>query len=302
MFARCRCPLPLLLLLFAAASCMQNRSTPQAKAALFDRVPLADGVLAYTTHGGGEPVLLIHGSLLADVFTPMLNDPALREFRLITYHRRGYGASTRASEGFSIAQQAADAVALLDRLGATRAHIAGHSYGGAVALELARRYPRRVASLILLEASAPSFSPGPARMDALNEAFELYRAGDARGAVIHFANTVSPGAWDALAAAGQTAMQEQAVKDAATFFEIEVPALPQWQFTAEDAKRISAPALVVYGAESPPQRRQNAQSLAEALPNAQVAEIFGAGHELQMKQPHAVAAAIGGFLRKNRIN
>ena len=62
---------------------------------------------------------------------------------------------------FMIGQQVADARALLRHLGITRAHIAGHSYGAAIALQWALDAPDEVQSLALLE--APLFCGDPLR-------------------------------------------------------------------------------------------------------------------------------------------
>jgi hypothetical protein len=86
-----------------------------------------DGVeLKYRMAGSGEPVLLIHGGFIADTFVPLLAEPRIiGRHRLIAYHRRGYGGSSRATAPFTIRQQAADAKALLDHLGIARAHVVG---------------------------------------------------------------------------------------------------------------------------------------------------------------------------------
>jgi 3-oxoadipate enol-lactonase len=303
----CRFLLPVLFVLLFVAGCARVPEGPSpgapVKASSYHRLVVPGGELEYRTRGRGEPVLLIHGSVLADVFEPMLNDPALDGYRLITYHRRGYVGSSRAATGFTIEQQALDALAVLDELGAARAHIAGQSYGGAIALALARRYPQRVASLILMEPATPAFDgePDPQFMEAVTAALQLYGEGEVRNALMRFANAVTPGGWDALSSAGLTHMQEQAVEDGATFFEVEMPALMQWSFTPADAERITIPSLVMFGAESRRTFRVGAQALAQALPNAELKEIFGAGHELQMKQPHAVAEALSTFLRQHRV-
>ena len=93
---------------------------------------VVDGTeLEYEERGSGEPVLLIHGGLLADAFAPLLAEPALTDrYRVISYHRRGFAGSARPEGEVSIARQAADARALLAHLGIARAHVVGHSYGG----------------------------------------------------------------------------------------------------------------------------------------------------------------------------
>jgi pimeloyl-ACP methyl ester carboxylesterase len=99
------------------------------------RINLNGVDLEYDVHGSGEPLLLIHGSILADAFFPLLNEPGIaNHYRVISYHRRGFAGSARAIAPFTIRQQAADGQALLRHLGLPRAHLAGHSYGAAIAL------------------------------------------------------------------------------------------------------------------------------------------------------------------------
>ena len=46
--------------------------------------------LEYEERGDGEPVLLIHGALIATTFVPLMSEPALADrYRLIRYHRAG---------------------------------------------------------------------------------------------------------------------------------------------------------------------------------------------------------------------
>ena len=97
-----------------------------------ERADVTDTTLEYAVTGTGEPVMCIHGAFIADTFQPLLAEPSLsRRYQLITYHRRGYGGSSRAPGLTSIAQQAADCRALLAHLGVERAHVVGHSFGGA---------------------------------------------------------------------------------------------------------------------------------------------------------------------------
>ena len=61
------------------------------------RANLNGANLEYDVRGTGEPLLLIHGSILADAFAPLLAEPTLGDhYRLISYHRRGFAGSDRA--------------------------------------------------------------------------------------------------------------------------------------------------------------------------------------------------------------
>ncbi|MBV8710607.1 MAG: alpha/beta hydrolase, partial [Solirubrobacterales bacterium] len=108
------------------------------------RARLTESELEYEIKGAGEPVLLIHGSHVARSFVPLLEQKVLTdEYMLIRYHRRGWLGSSSPEGELSIARQAADAAELLAFLGIERAHVVGHSYGGAITLELAHDFPER---------------------------------------------------------------------------------------------------------------------------------------------------------------
>jgi pimeloyl-ACP methyl ester carboxylesterase len=132
--------------------------------------------LEYEVSGTGEPVVFIHGAFIADMFRPLLAEPSLAgRYQLILYHRRGYAGSSRTSGPISVARQAADCRDLLRHLGVERAHVMGHSYGGAVALQLALDTPGVAHSLALLEPGLMVGASAQGYRDSLAQAVERYR-------------------------------------------------------------------------------------------------------------------------------
>ena len=133
-----------------------------------EQVTLNGAAIEYEVRGSGEPLLFIHGAILADAFFPLLNEPTIaNHYRVIYYHRRGFAVSDRAPNPFMIHQQAADCRALLHHLDIARTHVAGHSYGAITALQLALDSPDAMQSLALLEPivldaipSGPMFGEG----------------------------------------------------------------------------------------------------------------------------------------------
>jgi esterase len=108
--------------------------------------------LYYEEHGVGEPILCIHGTGSSAAFWADAAEELAAHGRAIVYDRRGCFRSERPEPyATTVRQQTDDAAALIDALGAAPAIVNGRSYGGAIALDLALRYPDRVRALVLLE-------------------------------------------------------------------------------------------------------------------------------------------------------
>ena len=123
----------------------------------------------------GEPVVFIHGAFIADAFGPLLHEPDLaRSYQLITYHRRGYGGSSPSHRPVSVERQAMDCAALVRYLRIERAHVVGHSFGGAMALQLALEMPQLVHSLTLLEPALFVGASGDSYRESLARGAQVY--------------------------------------------------------------------------------------------------------------------------------
>ena len=269
------------------------------------RISLNGVELEYDVQGSGEPLLLIHGSILADGFFPLLTEPRLaHHYRVISYHRRGFAGSSRASAPFTIAQQAADGRALLQHLGIPRAHVAGHSYGAAIAIQWVLDAPTAIQSLALLEpplvASIPS---GPAFWEGVASIRQqLYDPGDKAGATDAFLTAVVGANYRQIIEQFlPPAALELAVTDLDTFFQVELPALQQWRLTAEEAMRIRQPVLSVVGTESAPMFRESHALIKQWMPQAEELVVPQATHALQQMNPKAVAAGLAPFLARHPL-
>ena len=260
--------------------------------------------LEYQVVGAGEPVLMI-SSVLPDGFLPLLSEQALLDtHQLIRYHKRGWVGSTRTPGAVSVADHAADAAALLEHLGVSRAHVTGHSSGGAVAAQLALDHPDLVHSLALLEASLLSVPSGPAFLQQAGPAFEAYSDGDPERAVALFLSLVSGLPWPACRAViekGTPGAVAQAAKDADTLFGVELPALTQWRFGAERAAGISQPVLSVLGAKTEPLWVEVDQFLCSSLPDVRSCTVPGVGHLLHGQRATPIAEAMADFFGQHPL-
>lgn len=115
--------------------------------------------LAVRRVGHGPPLVLVHGDFNDGpmAWRRQLASPGGRA--LLVPDRRGYGASPPLTERHSIAADAADILAVVDAAGIDAFDLAGHSYGGLVAIDTALRAPGRVRSLVLVEPPLLSLLP-----------------------------------------------------------------------------------------------------------------------------------------------
>lgn len=104
--------------------------------------------------GGDPPLLLLHGlSANSSAFGGLIGAGLSPSFRVIAPDLRGRGRTDKPAAGYSMADHAADALALLDHLGLDRVALGGHSFGGFLAIHLAANHPGRFSKLIVIDAA-----------------------------------------------------------------------------------------------------------------------------------------------------
>ncbi|MGZ6545950.1 MAG: alpha/beta fold hydrolase [Actinomycetota bacterium] len=124
-----------------------------------ESLQLADGrSLEFCRTGPVDPSawLIFHiGTPSAAALFPHVTEVAdARGIATASYSRAGYGGSTR-SEGRTVAQEAVNAAALADHLGASTFFVAGWSGGGPGALACAALLPERVRSCVVFAGNSP---------------------------------------------------------------------------------------------------------------------------------------------------
>lgn len=115
----------------------------------------ADGLkIAYERVGEGAPLVFVHGAAGdGRVWQPQLAGLA-DEFTVIAWDEPGAGRSSDLPEGFALAGFADGLATVIETLDLGPAHVAGLSWGGTVVLELYRRHPGLVATLIMIDTYA----------------------------------------------------------------------------------------------------------------------------------------------------
>lgn len=259
--------------------------------------------LEYQATGAGEPVLMISTGPIADSFYPLRAQQALADrYRLITYRQRRPRSSSNGATPVSFAEHAADAAALLAHLGVGRAHVAGHSTGAAIALQLAVDHPDVVQSLALLEPPLLIAPSGAAFFASVGPAVAAYESGDGEDAMARFLSVVSSLEWRTCKRTIQERVPggvERALRTAGDFFEGYLPALNGWTFGAEQAGAISQPALSVHGTRTNQLFVDSNALLRRWLPQLEDHSVEGVGHLLHIERPEPVAEGIAEFLARH---
>jgi pimeloyl-ACP methyl ester carboxylesterase len=247
--------------------------------------------------GAGEPLVLVHGSW-GETFTWRLAMPGLtRALRVIAYDRLGHGQSPAPPIGaLARRRHEDDLAALIERVAGGRAHVAGSSYGGSIALGLACRRPELFLSVSAHEPPLVGIADrdpivGRAAKD-LETVGEIVEHGDAEAGARHFVENVAlgPGAWPMLPREIHRAMVRNAPAFAAELRD------PDWaDADLEALAELDLPILLTQGDASLPWFAPIMETLARAAPQAELVTIDGAGHVPHQTHPGEYAAIISSF-------
>jgi pimeloyl-ACP methyl ester carboxylesterase len=266
-----------------------------------DRAKVNGFELEYEVRGTGEPLLLIGTGPIPDSFFPF-RSAALARYRIITYHQRGQAGSSRVAGPVSFAEHAADAAALLRVLDVTRAHVAGHSTGGDIALQLAADHSRLVHSLVLLEPTLLLVPGAAAFFEKASPSLEAFQAGDPEGAMVKFLSVVSGLDWETC----RTVLDQhvpggvaQAMKESNNFFGGYLAALQAWPFGREQAATITQPLLAVLGTATEPVFADGIELLTGWFPRMEYCVVEGIGHFLHMQRPDEVLSGVSAWLARH---
>jgi 3-oxoadipate enol-lactonase len=257
---------------------------------------------------GADPLLLIHGFACGKgewgAIPKFLGTRARRE--VIVFDNRGVGESRHESGGYSVAQMAGDALAVLDAAGVERAGIMGASLGGMIAQDVALEYPDRVSSLILGCTShggrqaiplpsqfvelctAWAADPLPNENHALFDSFcrymlppALHEQPDGHKLFEDFATAFRKTRRSAAGLGGQLA------------------AMGRFNSTKR-LDQLSIPALVICGSEDAVLPPANSSLLAQRIPGAELEVWKDAGHFWWEHRADEVAQLLADFLHRTQ--
>jgi len=265
----------------------------------------ADIDLAYNDQGSGQPVVLIHGFPLDGASWEKQTHALLQAgYRVITYDRRGFGASSQPSVGYDYDTFAADLATILDVLDLTDVVLVGFSMGtGEVARYLSRYGTDRVAKAAFLASLEPYLLITDEHPDGAGppEFFQGISDDVVKDRYAYFSGFFSD--FYNLDENLGTRISEEAVRNswnvAASSGAYAAAAAPlTWptDFRA-DIDAITVPTLIVHGtADRILPIDKTGRKFAELLPDATYAEIEGAPHGLLWTHADEVNEHLLGFL------
>jgi pimeloyl-ACP methyl ester carboxylesterase len=270
----------------------------------FNRATLDNIELEYEIRGTGEPVIFVHGGFLYDAFSQLMADSNLtNQYRLVNYHRVGYGGSKAVQGSVSISDQAKHLRMLMQHLKIERAHIVGHSSGGMIAIQLALDHPGVVNSIVLLESARPSPPTDLQKQFAATAqvASQAYTNGDKAAAVDTWMKAVCAEDYRVSLDKALPEAFDQAVGGAATFFEQELPSVREWMLTKEQAARIKQPILAVLGEKSHPVFRERRELIMGWFSNIEAFDLPNTNHLLHIQNPAGMVTELKKFLAKHPL-
>jgi esterase len=248
----------------------------------------------WTWPGAPPPTLLLHGIGNYGRYWDLFADAIAGRLRLIAPDARGHGESGRPADGYAPSDFAADAIAVLDRLGIERVVVVGHSMGGLHSIGLAARHPERVQALVIVDASPEPLPAGAERAHRLltSRPSRFRDRAEARA----YLERTSPGYSDAvyenrLAFAfreedgGLVWRSDQAALE--RIMSGRMPREDRWQALA----RITCPTLVVRGTRSNVLSEEVARRMVQTLADGRLLAL-DAGHNVPLDRPRELAEAV----------
>lgn len=252
-------------------------------------VASADGTLiAYEQAGSGPNLVFVHGNLASRTRWASIRPRFEKHFTVIGVDRRGRGDSGDSSD-YSIEREFEDIAAVVNVLDKP-VLLFGHSFGALCALEAATR-TGKLAGLILYEPAIYRKGESGVSAQQMDRLETLLAAGDHEGVVTAFFGEIlgispdqlkSSPAWRGRVAAAHTLPRELRAEDA-------------YRLEAGRIGKLSIPALLLLGGDSPPFFAGVISELEKVLPNARTVVMPGQQHIAMDTGPDLLLSAILGF-------
>ena len=249
--------------------------------------------IAFERAGEGPPLVLVHGAVSDRRVWKLQIDALADEFTVLAWDAPGCGESDDPPESFRLPDYADALANLVAALDLRPAHVLGHSFGGALALELALRHPSTVAKLLIAGGYAGWAGSLPAEEVERRLNFALEVADRLPGG---FEPTSMPGLFS-------EKMPDEAVRALTTIMSGIRPAATRSMAHAlaeadlrEALPSIRAPTMLIYGTADERSPPSVARDLHRSIPSSQLTMLAGLGHESALEDPARFNLEVRTFL------
>jgi pimeloyl-ACP methyl ester carboxylesterase len=252
----------------------------------------------YEIHGEGFPLVMIMGLTgTANFWSPFLIEGLSKHFKLLIFDNRGAGRTDKPDIDYTIKMMADDTAGLMEALNIERANILGLSMGGMIAQELVLNYPNKVEKLILCGTHCGGYRSVFPPVETTD-----FLAGKLTKTHEEWIEKEMPFLYP-----------EEFIKNNSEFIEerkkgyLKTPLpdnsrersiLAVGRFNAgRRLKKITKSTLVLHGKKDLLCPYQNAEILANNIPNAKLVLFDNIGHDLFSPEPEKVNKTIIDFLK-----
>lgn len=260
---------------------------------------VGDVRLRYVLEGAdrtGTPTVFLHGvGSTSEVWRRVLRSMT-PSGPVLTYDLRGHGESARPAGPYELDDFVADHVGLLEELGIDRANVVGFSLGGLIAQAIAITHPETVERLAILSAVAGRTD---VEREAVRRRLEIVERDGPHGVAAQ-----GPDRW--YTRAFQRRSPERVARHLERF-KANDPAAYAAAFRvlaendlADQLADITAPALVLTGADDVGSPPRMARLMADRIPDAELVIVEDVKHGVLEELPQRVSAELSGFLSPMR--
>jgi len=259
-----------------------------------DHVDIAGLHIAFRRRGDGPSLVLLHGAVCDSRVWRVELESLSDAFTVVAWDAPGCGGSSDPPDDFRMPDYGDCLARFVDSLGLGPAHVLGHSWGSALALELYRQRPDPLRSLVLVGAYAGWAGSLPPD--------EVERR-------LHFAlqtTELGPEAFEPTTMRGlfsDVMPQERARELAAIMSDTRPAGTRTMAYALAEADlrdvlaRIGVPTLLVYGDQDERSPLSVAHELHAAIPGSTLSVLPGLGHECYLESAPAFEEAVRTFLR-----
>ncbi len=259
-------------------------------------ININDTRLAFVDEGRGQPILFIHGFPLSRAIWQPQIEALAKNFRVIAPDLRGHGESAAPAGVYNMSTFADDLDALIEARQCGPVVLAGHSMGGYISFAFYRRYPQKVRGLALF----------CTRAGADSEEGKAGRENLAQRAEREGAAAVAEQMLPKMLAATTTASRPELVTHVRQIMLAtsinglagSLRGMAARPSSLDLLSKIAVPALVIAGAGDLIIPIQEAEMMAQGIPNAPLHLISNAGHLASLENPAEVNARLRDFLGK----